>query len=160
MIWFCNLFQFALIARLHLHLKLNFIPIIKDVLPKFFSFLDNFLDFLDFRLFVHPSVLRTSDRLKGRHERFPLKQGVRNSLKQLHVLLLNLQTKGKGNVQHETNDTISNESFQALWIQLQPKKTNVICAILYRQHNSPESFQNYFKSSLDNCSVSGKPIYT
>ena len=35
----------------------------------------------------------------------------------------------------------SNESFQALRVELQfPKKTNDICAILYRQHSSPESF--------------------
>ena len=51
----------------------------------------------------------------------------------------------------------SNESFQALWVELQfPKKTNVICGILYRQHNSPASFQYYFESSLNKYSASGK----
>ena len=67
-------------------------------------------------------------------------------------------------IKDEINYTIlertSNESFQALWIELQySKKTNVICAILHRQRNSPESFQNYFDSTLDRNSVSCKPIY-
>lgn len=39
------------------------------------------------------------------------------------------------------------------------KKTNVICGILYRQHDSPESFQNYFESSLNKYSASGKQVY-
>ena len=66
----------------------------------------------------------------------------------------------KDEINYTILDRTSNESFQALWIELQfPKKANVICTILYRQHNSPESFQNYFESSLDKYSVSCKPIH-
>ena len=35
----------------------------------------------------------------------------------------------------------STECFQALWIEISfVKKKNLICGVLYRQHNSPESF--------------------
>ena len=35
----------------------------------------------------------------------------------------------------------SNEAFQALWIELSfASKKNIICGIIYRQHNSPERF--------------------
>jgi len=38
-------------------------------------------------------------------------------------------------------ERMSNLAFQALWIEnLVPSKKNVICGVLYRQHNSPESF--------------------
>ena len=47
----------------------------------------------------------------------------------------------------------SNESFQALWvdidIQTSGRKTNVICGVIYRQHNSPEKFQNYFDETVE-----------
>lgn len=43
-------------------------------------------------------------------------------------------------------ETTSNESFQALWIEIRfPKKKNVICGIVYRQHNSPENFLNILR---------------
>ena len=49
----------------------------------------------------------------------------------------------KEGISYKVIEKTSNESFQGVWIELQfPKKTNVICAILYRQHNSPEDFQN------------------
>ena len=33
----------------------------------------------------------------------------------------------------------SNEAFQALWIELQfVKQINIICGVIYRQHNSAE----------------------
>ena len=36
-----------------------------------------------------------------------------------------------------------NKAFQASWIEIYfVKKKNVICGIIYRQHNSPESFQS------------------
>ena len=40
----------------------------------------------------------------------------------------------------------SNEAYQALWIVINfSTKKNVICGILYRQHNSPENFLSYFE---------------
>ena len=57
----------------------------------------------------------------------------------------------------------SNESFQALWvdidIQTSGRKTNVICGVIYRQHNSPEKFQNYFDETVERFSTSNKTIY-
>ena len=39
----------------------------------------------------------------------------------------------------------SNEAFQALWIDISlPRTSNILCGVLYRQHNSPESFLSYF----------------
>ena len=39
----------------------------------------------------------------------------------------------------------SDETFQALWVELPlPKHANIICGVIYRQHNSPELFQEYF----------------
>ena len=44
----------------------------------------------------------------------------------------------------------SNTAFQALWIEISPvKKESVICGIIYRQHNSPEGFQQYFDKSIE-----------
>ena len=55
----------------------------------------------------------------------------------------------KEGINYKVIERTSNESFQALWIELQfPKKTNVICRSLYRQHNSPESFQKNFQLFL------------
>ena len=43
----------------------------------------------------------------------------------------------------------SEEAFQALWIEIQFKNhANVICGVIYRQHNSPERFQEYFAQTL------------
>ena len=44
----------------------------------------------------------------------------------------------------------STESFQALWIEIYfVKKKNVICGVLYRQHNSPENFLKYLEIYFD-----------
>ena len=44
----------------------------------------------------------------------------------------------------------STESFQALWIEISfVKKKNVICGVLYRQHNSPERFLKYLEETID-----------
>ena len=38
----------------------------------------------------------------------------------------------------------ANEAFQTLWIELEfLKGKNVICGVIYRQHNSPEQFQTF-----------------
>lgn len=45
----------------------------------------------------------------------------------------------------------SNEALQALWVELHFSNTaNVMCNIVYRQHNSPEQFQKYFKETSEN----------
>ena len=54
----------------------------------------------------------------------------------------------------------TNEAFQALWIEIiQAKHANIICAVIYRQHNSPECFQVYFEETIEKLTASGKPIY-
>ena len=56
-------------------------------------------------------------------------------------------------------ETISDEAFQALWAEITfENKKNVICGILYRQHNSPERFQLYFDESIEKFTSSGKDI--
>ena len=53
------------------------------------------------------------------------------------------------------------EAFQALWIQvLFPNKANIICGVIYRQHNSPERFQNYFEETIGNLSASRKSFFS
>jgi hypothetical protein len=43
-------------------------------------------------------------------------------------------------------ERVSNEAFQAVWIQISFEKVkNIICGIIYRQRNSPEQ---YFEESL------------
>ena len=39
------------------------------------------------------------------------------------------------------------------------KRGNIICGIIYRQHNSPESFQAYFNEALERFSLSDKAVY-
>jgi exonuclease III len=57
-------------------------------------------------------------------------------------------------------EKISNKAFQALWIEVEfINKANVICGVLYRQHNSPDDFQNYIDLSLEKFGATGKPIY-
>ena len=62
--------------------------------------------------------------------------------------------------QYTIIEKTSNEAFQALWVEIHMKNAaNIICGVLYRQHNSPELFQKYFEETLENLSPSGKPIY-
>ena len=54
----------------------------------------------------------------------------------------------------------STNSFQALWIEiLMSKGANIICGVIYRQHNSPDDFLNYFEETIEKLNASGKPIY-
>ena len=40
----------------------------------------------------------------------------------------------------------SNEAFQAIWIEISfVNHKNIVCSIIYRQHNSPDYFQSYFE---------------
>lgn len=53
----------------------------------------------------------------------------------------------------------SNEAFQALWIEINFSHTkNLICGIVYRQHNSPELFQSYLEQTLERFESTGKNI--
>ena len=54
----------------------------------------------------------------------------------------------------------STPAFQALWIEIHvPKEKNIICRIVYRQHNSPENFLefNEFNEILDKISSRNLP---
>ena len=55
----------------------------------------------------------------------------------------------------------SNNAFQALWFEIYiANGKKIICGVLYRQHNSPENFQNYFEDILRELAMgSNKPIY-
>ena len=52
------------------------------------------------------------------------------------------------------------EAFQALWGEIHiAKKSTVICGVIYRQHNSPENFLNYFKQTVEKLSATGRRIF-
>ena len=54
----------------------------------------------------------------------------------------------------------SNEAFQALWIKISlSANKNIICGIIYRQHNSPEVFQTYFDETTEKFPMTNKAIY-
>ena len=53
----------------------------------------------------------------------------------------------------------SNEVLQALWVEISfVKKKNIICGVVYRQHNSPERFQKYFEETIEKFAALGKQI--
>ena len=54
----------------------------------------------------------------------------------------------------------ANNEFQALWIEISfvKKKKNYICAIMYRQHNNPDRFLQYFEESVEKYSATGKQL--
>ena len=57
-------------------------------------------------------------------------------------------------------EKVSDEAFQSLWIEIQlPQKSSIICGIIYRQHNSPKRFQEYFDDKLERQITSNKSIY-
>ena len=43
-------------------------------------------------------------------------------------------------------------------IIFKPKKANIICGVVYREHNSPEHFQEYFDETIEKIRASGKKI--
>jgi exonuclease III len=56
-------------------------------------------------------------------------------------------------------ERVSNEAFQAVWIEiLFERRKNIICGIIYRQHNSPDRFKLYFEEILEKFVSFGKPI--
>jgi hypothetical protein len=47
-----------------------------------------------------------------------------------------------------------------LWIEIPfVNHKNIVCGIVYRQHNSPEYFQKYFEDKLEELVSSDKVIY-
>ena len=63
-------------------------------------------------------------------------------------------------LQYTVIEKTSNEAFQSLWVEINfAKKANVICGVLYRQHNSPERFLAYFEETIERFSATGKTIY-
>jgi hypothetical protein len=51
----------------------------------------------------------------------------------------------------------SNEAFPALWIEIiNSNKKNIICGIIYRQHNNPDRFLTYFNEKVEQFSATGK----
>ena len=54
------------------------------------------------------------------------------------------------NLKYTIIEKCSNEAFQALWVELHlPKHPNIIRGVVYRQHNSPERFQEYFDRTIE-----------
>ena len=50
-------------------------------------------------------------------------------------------------------------AYQALWIEINlTGKKHIVCGIVYRQHNSPEQFQNYFADTVEKFISSGKTL--
>jgi hypothetical protein len=48
----------------------------------------------------------------------------------------------------------TNEAYQAIWIEIiLPKNANIICGVIYRQHNSPEGFLSYFEEIIERLSI-------
>jgi len=60
---------------------------------------------------------------------------------------------------YTVTEKISKDAFQVFWVELHlPKKENIVCGVDYRQHNSPEHFQEYFDETIEKLSTSGKKI--
>ena len=50
--------------------------------------------------------------------------------------------------------------YQALWIEVNvPKKKNIFCCILYRQHNNPDRFLKYIDDKLEFYTSKGNPVF-
>ena len=66
----------------------------------------------------------------------------------------------KDNLNYTIIDKTSNEAFQALWIEFHlSRQPNIICGVVYRQHNSPQQFLDYFDVTLEKFSALNKRIF-
>jgi len=66
----------------------------------------------------------------------------------------------KDNLNYSILEQKSTQAFQALWVEIHfSQKKNIICSIVYRQHNSPESFLEYFNEALDKFTSRNLPTY-
>ena len=63
------------------------------------------------------------------------------------------------NLRYSVLEKTSNKSFQALWIEIQFQRKKNICGIIYRQHNSPDTFLSYFDESLEKYSFKKQPVF-
>ena len=65
----------------------------------------------------------------------------------------------KESIKYTIIEKTSNEAFQALWIETHfAQQKNLIIGIIYRQHNTPESFLSYFEETLERLAATGKRI--
>ena len=39
------------------------------------------------------------------------------------------------------------------------RDANIICGVIYRQHNSPERFQTYMEETMEKLTMTNKPVY-
>ena len=61
--------------------------------------------------------------------------------------------------QQQQQKTSFKWGFQALWIEIHSsQKSNIICGIVCREHNSPKRFQEYFDETLKNLIASNKTV--
>ena len=66
----------------------------------------------------------------------------------------------KDNLSYSILEQKSTRAFQALWIEIHlPTKKNIICGVIYRQHNSPNIFLDYFNEVLDKMTSRNLPTY-
>ena len=66
----------------------------------------------------------------------------------------------KSDLNYTVIEKSSEDAFQALWIEIHlSNRPNIICGIRYRQHNTPERFQEYFDETLEKFSTSNKSIF-
>ena len=57
-------------------------------------------------------------------------------------------------------EKISNEAFQALWVAISfVDQKNIICGIIYRQHNSPDDFLTYLDRTIEKMVSDDKDVY-
>ena len=53
-------------------------------------------------------------------------------------------------LRYKVLEKTTNEAFQALWIEVQLiNKKNIIVGVIYRQHNTPEKFKEYFNEVVE-----------
>ena len=54
----------------------------------------------------------------------------------------------------------SNEAFQALWVEISfVDHKNIVCGIIYRQHNSPNDFLTYLDRTIEKMVSDDKDVY-
>ena len=57
-------------------------------------------------------------------------------------------------------EKISNEAFQALWIEISfAHNKSIVCGIIYRQHNSPDQFMSYFEETIEKLTSLNKNVF-
>ena len=57
-------------------------------------------------------------------------------------------------------EKISNEGFQALWVEISfVDYKNIICGIIYHQHNSPNDFLTYLDRTIEKMVSDDKDVY-